>query len=120
LKLPSRHKRQLRLQGIASQQREAWIETADWQPPISSHTGIASQQREAWIETCGFAVAAATPCRIASQQREAWIETASVWSLMRMRLASPPSNGRRGLKRESDHITPPISRHRLPATGGVD
>jgi len=35
---------------------------------------------------------------IASQQREAWIETKGASSIQRPPPASPPSNGRRGLK----------------------
>jgi len=36
---------------IASQQREAWIETSEVPITNGTHAGIASQQREAWIET---------------------------------------------------------------------
>jgi len=40
---------------IASQQREAWIETRQRTGQGRARSTIASQQREAWIETEGIA-----------------------------------------------------------------
>ncbi len=82
---------------IASQQREAWIETEIRWQGVEYRAGIASQQREAWIETQLLIDIPADSLSIASQQREAWIETLI-----------------------SRTVDIPGSRHRLPAAGGVD
>ena len=83
---------------IASRQREAWIETAAIVPTTKTAGGIASRQREAWIETGERLEKAKPRFRIASRQREAWIETFINASAISAIWASPPGNGRRGLK----------------------
>ena len=66
--------------------------------PISRGKCIASRQREAWIETPLYHLQPQHPESIASRQREAWIETIEVGQADPLPSASPPGNGRRGLK----------------------
>ena len=83
---------------IASRQREAWIETAQSTIARCAAVCIASRQREAWIETVITSYRRQMAARIASRQREAWIETVVICALVIFSIASPPGNGRRGLK----------------------
>ena len=57
---------------------------------------------------------------IAPRQRGAWIETLLQYVPPLAGYASLPGNGGRGLKRSRPLLHSLMTRHRSPATGGVD
>jgi len=58
--------------------------------------------------------------RIARQQWRARIETNPIWASAHARLASPASNGGRGLKLHLWRLGPRAIWHRPPAMAGAD